>query len=358
MSWLLIILLAAVFVLFALSCIVIIAWIATGSPGISAANVLDLNPQTGGAGTSSLSNDSIVETLVHTGPQAAKEEEKEEVENGLVQTLYVDGKATVTRRTKFSDPSVTSDGPMEIHKPASQHEIIQWYDQIHPEKNNEPKNVDLMEMIVEENRGKLFRPEKDPPAEIKPSSRAEEYVALRKEYLLPALAAEAKRREDAAVKSRDASRFYMIVRGRDSCASRSSLTVPVQLFFPVDLIASPAAMNGRLGRWVIHHIVSRGETSNSDQIYAPDQKFLWQSDPIDFYDLAVDRDRQEVDTPLPCSEVQSHLLRLKLVDAVSGESLCSAFLNPSSMISNGPTCLGADLQIAWHAYRQIQHQPT
>jgi hypothetical protein len=334
-------------------------------------------------------------------------------DNRLVQTLYIGGRPAVTRTTTFADAAaVRTVGPVQISEAAAPREIVQWFDQnrtlpldpnpatiLNPNPKADPGDADPATLHPDRVRLKTG-PEADNPAggqgspagsgaamtsaelesrlaSARPTTRplpriaaqAVTHATLRREHLMPALAAESERRDKAVTLVRDPHRFYVTVRGRTACANSSTLQLPVQLFVPDEYAADLKALDGRLARWLVHRVhephgqhnqrPSRDvrETENGPR---PEQTLLWQSELVALSGLVSARDELEVDTGLQCAKVGHWLMRLKLVDSTPGRPhsvLASAFFNPSSMISNGPTSFGHDLRDAWYAYRQITHAP-
>jgi len=100
------------------------------------------------------------------------------------------------------------------------------------------------------------------------------------------------------------------------------------------------------------HDISQDHDDNPLQ-----QRLLWQSGGEPLANVIAKRNAFEVDTGLACKTVANALMRIKLVDAKTNTVLCSAFFNPTSMITNGPTSFGSDMRLAWHTYRSLQYQP-
>lgn len=403
MSVWLIFALVIIFLVFVMSCVIIIAWIATGANDVSVSNTLDLVPL--GQDTleplepitiKDLTADKVT-NLANQGMRVLAAEtggfiittggaklidtllpSEGEQGNKLVQTLYVGGKPAVTRTTTFAEATIErTEGPMQLNKPEATTEIIEWFDNIKQghERNVhgggsgprlDVRNMDLGAMMLATQQKKNMRnveeDEKDEEDDVDDDNNDEDrklgYENLRREYLLPALAAEAKRRDEAAARLRDPHRFHVIIRGQQLCARSSTLHIPVQLFVPAKYSASPAALNARFAQWSILHITDDGITTAENL----KQTLLWQSELIPLAQLSAKREHLELDTGLDCGTVAHYLMRLKLVEATPGMHdhptiLCSAFFNPASMISNGPSTFGTDMRTAWYLFRQIQHQP-
>lgn len=387
MSIWLIFLLAIIFLVFVMSCVIIVAWIATGANDVSASNTLDLVPI--GQDTIhapepiSLTADKVTElankgmrvlvadqtggfTITTGGVQNEGNEG-----NKLVQTLYIGGKPAVTRTTTFADATVErTEGPMQLNQPNATKEIVEWFDHIKNDANVAPhgppfkvQNMDLNDLMEATHQKKNVR---DDTAQEE-GDRKLGYENLRREYLLPALEAEAKRRDEAAARLRDPHRFHIVIKGRQLCALSSTLQIPVQLFVPPEYSTSPAALNGRFAQWSISQISKSVAVNDADvdadaddvSQHSLDQKLLWQSDLIPLAELSATREHYEVSTTLNCATVAHFLMRLKLVEVSSTTQpiLCSAFFNPASMISNGVVTFGTDMRTAWHMFRQIQNQP-
>ena len=397
MSWLLIILLVLVFVMFALSCIVIVAWIASGTPNVSSTS-LDLNPATTNGdsdddGTTKTLDmqDMTPRTLAGMASKGVKvlvanntggyivatgapplEDPKPAERNRLVQTLYIDGKPTVTRTTTFADASLVShDGPMQVRETDAQNEIIHWYqqNQSHPSnpdtkpstdhpapgdpqnKTIDPRIVDVRAMIAaaQPKATTMTVENDDRDQDAADGDMKGAWSSMRREALVAALAAETERVEKEEALDRDPHRFHVTVRSRNACAKSSTLQLPVQLSVPIEYSASPSAIHDRAIRWQIHRVHAQPEKKLQ-------QDLLWQGDAVPMVEII--NGALEVDTGLDCRTVAQWLLRLKLVDAKTQGVLASAFFNPTAMISNGPISFGNDMQKAWYHFRLLQNAPN
>jgi hypothetical protein len=392
MSIWLVLALVIIFFVFAMSCVIIVAWIATGANDVSASNTLDLVPlgqdtlepitvnnltaskvtDLANKGMHVLAAETGGFTITTGGRSNANEINNEEPGEGnkLVQTLYIGGKPAVTRTTTFAEATVErTEGPMQLNKPDATKEIVEWFDQMkkadHKSVVDGPRfdvrNMDLNAMMEATQQKKNMRDvlsdEDADDEESDDEDRKLGYENLRREYLLPALAAESKRRDDAAARLRDPHRFHVIIRGQQLCARSSTLQIPVKLFVPAEYSTSPAALNARFAQWSILHISDDGNVPNGTL----QQKLLWQSELIPLAELSARKEQLEVDTSLDCGTVAHYLMRLKLVEATprthNHPILCSTFFNPASMINHGPATFGTDMRTAWFLFRQIQHQP-
>jgi hypothetical protein len=373
MSWLLIILLVLVFVMFALSCVLIVAWIVTGAPNISSATLdLNTNVTVDNVKVASVKRQKASEQatkgvrvllaantggfVLSTGLAGAQVIPEE---NRLEQTLYIGGKPAVTRTTTFSDASVVrQQGPMQIQNQAAQQEIVQWYQNNASLPSQTESGREYVETdgqfesdgsgIQEIDIGAILeaaQPKSTVPL-VTENAQSEEKGFYR-ERLEPVLLAEAEKRKEAEIRLRNPDQFHLTVRGRNACGSSSTLQLPVHLHVPTSFVA-----DGKMVRWVILHVAE--STRRSGEL---DQKVIWESEPISLAEICRKAGSLEVDTILECSTVSHWLMRLKLVEDQSHAMLASAFFNPSSIISNGPTAFGTDMHAAWQTYRQIIHQP-
>lgn len=306
MSWLVIILLVLIIVVFTISCIVIIVWLFQGAPNVSVSNSLVTSALDQGAATTITAVTQRKLLATSTGGFVLATGKTVDVnDNRLVETVFLGGQAVVTKTTPLNSVgTVATYGPINALRgadivPGSQKTLLQPL----VEDESEPESSDAESEEESEDQ---------PEHTVGPHS-IETWLAKHPD------------------------RIHLFVAHSNFCSSSTNLTVPVRVLTP----SQPAQNYGNV-YWTLHRVQKVG--------VRPDQELLWKGVPFAFETMS--QDGMEVSTSLRCMDVARDLLRLKLVEAQTGLTLSSTFVHPQTMVGKKLTMesFGFDVKAARDYY--------
>jgi hypothetical protein len=281
MSPFLIGLLVFVFVVWLASLILFVAWIAKGAPDVINNSILVSDANIGVTGTADADADADADAAAAVAAEAGGGGAAVGG-NQLVQTLYIDGVPAVTKTTNLTQtPVIEQRGPMQITSQKPKAEIVQWL--------HEQKDADNLLAAASE------------PRKIA-GDRRSEFIAEQRARIKPLLDEEARKRRS-------------IISGDG--LSQQTPTVEIVGISP-DTPFLQFRVRPHSGRQWPNRVFWELDDDSEQQIWKSKSHEL----PLQPHKHATPT---IIETGVRIAEIKGKLLRLKLVDATTFQTISSAF---------------------------------